>query len=341
MEWCLASHGGYVKVGEHEFHPAKVLTLKEGAPEKARAECREELRESDEETILAQFPSPIAVHYQRFLHGPDEALRKLSSMRDTWEGVIHLLWALAIAEMAHSGIGGQPILISEGTSSRRLRADDLRSDRLATRLSVLEALTERQRKEGRSSALSDVVPNGVIGELRRLNSVRNDFSHLATLSETQAQKMVSEFTPLLHASLVDLLGLSKIELCRLRGLKQRAGLSAEVELLIGQARSGRTKYEPLNLSSLKLNLSKVGKYDRVLARLKNTLLDLSPHFYSCADANGHGTRVLLFKKRQAGICHFEVVGESLPETSEAELHQPEFDRIQQALVNHVSGGSEE
>ena len=38
--WCLEQFGGYVRVGEHEFHPAAVLTLKEGATESARDECR-------------------------------------------------------------------------------------------------------------------------------------------------------------------------------------------------------------------------------------------------------------------------------------------------------------
>ncbi|WP_146772445.1 hypothetical protein [Burkholderia cenocepacia] len=60
-QWCLDMFEGYVRVGEHEFHPAEVLRLKPDVVEKTISECRSQLLDQDDETICAQFPSPIAI----------------------------------------------------------------------------------------------------------------------------------------------------------------------------------------------------------------------------------------------------------------------------------------
>src|SRR5687768_15256380 len=92
-QWCLDTFEGYVKVGEHEFHPAEVLRLKPDVIDGTIAECKSQLLEQDDETICDQFPSPVAIPYQQAIHGPREPIRRLTRMRDTWEGLINLLSA--------------------------------------------------------------------------------------------------------------------------------------------------------------------------------------------------------------------------------------------------------
>jgi hypothetical protein len=214
-EWCLQNFEGYVQVGEHEFHPAGVLTLKEGAVEKARTDCKQQLRDEDEETICSQFPSPVAVPYHQFLHGPRDPTKRLLRMRDTWEGMIHLLWSLAIAEAIQIGTSGAPVHVIEWDSRRLLRAKDLRSDSVALRIAVLDGLVEHWRQQGIRSLVADLIPIGVVDELRRLNAVRNGFSHTGAPSDTQSNQLIAESAPLLHESLVDLLELTEVQLFRL------------------------------------------------------------------------------------------------------------------------------
>ena len=67
------------------------------------AECRSLLRAEDDDTVCDQFPAPVAIPYQQVIHGLREPARRLTRMRDTWEGLINLLAAMVIAEAVAIG----------------------------------------------------------------------------------------------------------------------------------------------------------------------------------------------------------------------------------------------
>lgn len=340
--WCLERFGGYVQVGEHEFHPAAVLTLKEGATERAKEDCRTQLQAEDEETICEQYPAPVAVPYHQFLNGPREPMRRLTRMRDTWEGLIYLLSALAVAEAVRVGVGDNPVMVVERGSRRPLRARDLRSDKLSVRIGVLDGLLENWRSSGVRAAVAALIPIGVVDELRRLNTVRNGFSHLGTLSDSQARNLIDETAPILRDSLVDLLDLASVQLVRLSRVIPGAPPTAEVESLNGHASSRRIRDLALDTDSgpLVMQAGQIDVYDRVLAKLGDRVVDLSPYFYACDDASGHHTRIAFFKKQGDGKCHLEVVGESVALASDATLHAQEFARCETAILGHSGGGDD-
>lgn len=333
---CLDEHGPVV-VGGHEFHPAAVLALKEGALDRAREEWKTWQREDDEATVCDQFPAPIAIPFQQFLEGPREPGRRLTRLRDTWEGLINVLAGLAVAEATAIGIGTPPVQVIDSTSRRAVKHKDLRSDRIAIRIGLLEGLLESWNKAGVKSELARLIPVGIPSELRRLNSVRNGFSHLGTLSDHQARKLIDESSPILHEVLVDLLFLADVQFLRLVKIVPGAPPSAEVDFLNGHSTARRIRDLPLDPAwqQVVLHCVKVGDYDRVLARLGDRCLDMSPYFYACDDDSGHHTRVLAFKKRHATACELEVVGEATVLTSDAPLHAPDFDRCERAILGAV------
>jgi hypothetical protein len=333
-QWCLDTFDGYVAVGEHEFHPAEVLRLKPGVTEKTMAECKSRLYAQDDETICDQFPSPVAIPYQQALYGPREPIRRLTRMRDTWEGLINLLTAMIVAEVGAVGRGAQPVQLIETAAKRLLKHKDLRSDRLSVRIGMIEGILESWRASGIRSVLADLIPTGLPAELRRLNTIRNGFSHLGTLSDVQANRFVEESRPILHEVLVDCLFLAETQLVRLIKVTPGSPASAEVDSLNGHSTARRFRDLDLDAEAQKVVMQsgKVGSYDRVLAKIRSRCLDLSPYFYACDDDSGHHTRVVFFKKRSADIWHLEVVGESVELTSEANLHIPDFARCAIAVI---------
>jgi hypothetical protein len=342
-EWCLDTFGGYVVVGEHEFHPADVLRLKPGVTEKSMEDCRSQLLTQDDETVCDQFPAPVAIPYHQAIHGPREPGRRLTRMRDTWEGLINLLAAMVIAEAAEIGVGAAPVHVIETASKRLAKPKDLRSDRLSVRIGVLEGILESWRAAGVRSVLADLIPPGLPAELRRLNAVRNGFSHLGTLSDTQASRLVQESRPILHEVLVDCLFLADTQLVRLIKVTPGSPPSAEVDSLNGNSTARRIRDLDLDSDTQRVVMrsGKVGTYDRVLAIVASRCLDLSPFFYACDDESGHHTRIAFFKKRSGGWCHLEVVGQSLELSSEAELHAVEFARCQSAIFGSEQGVDDE
>jgi hypothetical protein len=342
-QWCLETFDGYVTVGEHEFHPADVLRLKQGVPERAMEECRSQLWIQDDETICDQFPAPVAIPYHQAIHGLREPCRRLTRMRDTWEGLIHLLEAMAIAEVAAVGRGQAPVQVIETASKRPLKHKDLRSDRLSVRIGILEGILENWRAAGVSSILGDLIPPGLAAELRRLNAVRNGFSHLSTLSDAQAAQWVEQTRPILHEVLVDCLFLAETQLVRLIKVTPGSPPSAEVDSLNGNSTARRIRDWDLDPDTQRVVLrsGRIGPYDRVLARVRSRCLDLSPFFYACDDDSGHHTRIAFFKKWSGSQCHLEVVGESVELQSGAELHVSEFARCEVAVLGDEQGTHDE
>lgn len=342
-EWCLDTFGGYVVVGEHEFHPADVLRLRPGVTERSMEDCRSQLLIQDDETVCDQFPAPVAIPYHQAIHGPREPGRRLTRMRDTWEGLINLLAAMVIAEGAEIGVGAAPVHVIETASTRLAKPKDLRSDRLSIRIGVLEGILESWRAAGVQSILADLIPPGLPAELRRLNAVRNGFSHLGTLSDTQASRLVQESRPILHEVLVDCLFLADTQLVRLIKVSPGSPPSAEVDSLNGNSTARRIRDLDLDSDTQRVVMrsGKVGTYDRVLAIVASRCLDLSPFFYACDDESGHHTRIAFFKKRSGGWCHLEVVGQSLELSSEADLHAAEFTRCQSAIFGSELGADDE
>ncbi|BEP70823.1 MULTISPECIES: hypothetical protein [unclassified Variovorax] len=338
-QWCLDAFEGYVRVGEHEFHPAEVLRLRSDVVDKTIAECKSQLLEQDDETICSQFPSPLAIPYQQAISGPRDPLRRLTRMRDTWEGLINLLSAMVIAEAKIVGVGVPPVQVIESASRRAIKHKDLRSDKISIRIGMIEGILESWRGSGVRAVLADLIPIGLPAELRRLNSVRNGFSHLGTLSDMQATHLVEESRPILHDALVDCLFLADTQLVRLIKMTPGSPPSAEVDRLNGHSTARHVSDLELDADAQKvvMQAGKVGSYDRVLAKVRSRCLDLSPYFYACDDDSGHHTRIAFFKKRAAGMCHLEVVGDSLPLMSAATLHAHEFAHCEVAVVGSQGG----
>lgn len=341
--WCVDTFGGYVRVGEHEFHPAEVLRLRTGVPERTMVECKSHLLTQDDETICDQFPSPVAIPYQQVIHGPREPIRRLTRMRDTWEGLINLLDAMVIAEVGVVGLGATPVQVIETASTRSLKHKDLRSDRLSVRIGMLEGILENWRSHGVQSVLADLIPVGLPAELRRLNLVRNGFSHLGTLSDAQATRLVEESRTMLHEVLVDCLFLAETQFVRLIKVSPGSPPTAEVDSLNGNSTARRIRDLALDAETqnVVMRAGKVGSYDRVLAKVGSRCLDLSPYFYACDDDSGHHTHTVFFKKLSGGQCHFEVVGVSRELTSEANLHASEFARCETSLFAGSAGAGNE
>ena len=340
-KWCEDSYG-IIEIGSEQFHPADILdALAVDAARRGRNEAKETLRADTEEAACEQFPSPIAVPFHAFLYGSSNPLERLLRLRDTWEGLIHLLSALALSECASLAvpINGFKIRSSEANGFVACKSKDIRTDGLALRIGLIEGIFLRCSELGIALQVSRVLPLELVAEIRRLNTIRNGFSHALTKSEDQAQAIIDEAHPLLREVLVDLSALGDVELLRLRQIKPGSPSIAEVERMNGHAQSRRIRQLPLEpaFSPIALASAPIDGLDRVLAKIGPKLIDLSPFFYALNDSTGHRTRVAYFKSKKDGNWNMEVVGESEPVDRQEAPHEAQMARFYSLL----GGGANE
>ena len=329
-EWCESSFG-MISVAQEEIHPADILD--KCAPDAARrghADALAQVRTDLEQTVCGAFPAPIAIPFHAFLEGPRSPLIRLHRLRDTWESLIRLLAAVALSEAASSSVSLAPLAIREGKDQgwRPCKRRDLTSDKLSVRIGLIEGVVHQAHELQVDLQVATFLPMDVIGEIRRLNVVRNGFSHEATKSEAQARRIVEDVYPIFREVLLDLRELQKIDLIRLQ--KIQPGHIAEVEPLTGHAQSRRIKEIKLDdaASAVAFSATPLDGMDRILARFGGKTLDLSPFLYAADDATGHRTRILDFKCKDADEWHLECVADSTITKSPAPQHESILARLE-------------
>lgn len=336
--WCESSYG-IVELGQEVFHPADVLDkLAPDAARRGRDDASAQVRTDLEQAVCEQFPAPIAIPFHAFLEGPRQPLTRLHRLRDTWESLVRLLAAIALSEAAGIAAHLGPLVLREGEDQgwRKCSRRDLFSDKLSVRIGLVEGVLHRASELGVDLKLASLVPRATLREVRRLNVVRNGFSHESTKSDAQAKDIIDEAYPVFREVMLDLRDLQSIELIRLYGI--RAGGNAEVERLIGHAQSRRISELILDAEAAAIAISAkpIDGMDRVLARLDGVTLDLSPFSYAADDSTGHRTSVLDFKCKKDGEWQLECVADSTIRISPATLHDAILVRFESLVGGEAS-----
>ena len=337
--WCESSHG-MVEIGQEVFHPADVLeTMAPDAARRGRDECSAMIRTDLEQAVCEEFPAPIAVPFHSFLEGSRSSLTRLHRLRDTWESLVRLLAALALSEAAAIATSLTPLALRDGMGWRPCKRRDLLSDRLTVRIDLVEGVVRRAHELGLNLRIASLLPIDVLGEARRLNVVRNYFSHAPAQSEVQAKEIIEESYPVLREILLDLRDMQSISLIRLHSIQ--AGGKAEIERLKGHAQSRRISELALDADAAMLVMSAtpVDGMDRVFAFVDGLTLDLSPFLYAADNDTGHRTNVWGFKYKKNNEWHMECVADSTTKISPAVAHEARLVHFDSLLGQVVGEGA--
>jgi len=336
----LVETGGMVEIGVESFHPADILdALAPAAARRGRDDVASQMREDIEQAVCERFPAPIAVPFQAFVEGPHAALARLQRLRDTWESLIRVLASIALAEAASYDRQFASLMIRDGANQgwRACKRRDLFSDKLSVRIGLIEGVLQRAHERKVPLRLAAIVPQDVLAEIRRLNVVRNGFSHGAAMSEGQAQKLIDEAHPVVVDLLLDLRGFQDVELMRVCAV--RPGSRAEVEKLVGHAQSRRIRELALDQGALNVVAAAepVDGLDRVLVQIDGVMLDLSPFVYASDDETGHRTRIFQFKSKNADSWGLECVADATTKSSPCAAHEAQLARFEARFLGAGDG----
>lgn len=331
---------GMIEIGQEQFHPAQVLDkMAPDAARRGRDECLAKIRMDLEQDVCDHFPLPIAVPFHSFLEGSRSSLEQLLRLRDTWESLVRLLAALALSEAAISDISLTPLVLRDRRDQawRECRRRDLLTDRLAVRIGLIEGVLHQAREREADLKVASLLPIDLLDEIRRLNVVRNSFSHELAKSEVQARAIIDDAYPVLREVLLDLREMQDIDLIRIRSIQ--TGGKVEVERLNGHAQSRSISELTLDdkAALLLMCATSVEGMDRVFARVGELNLDLSPFFYAADDDTGHRTRVWCYKFKRENKWHMECVGDSTTRSPAAQPHEARLVHFESLLGRNGEG----
>jgi len=294
--------GGTLDILGYQPRPSFVLfTMSPDTYEATFSDFTQQREEGIKESVCNQFPSPIAYYFYRFENGYESDLQRLHLLRDTWESVIDILHALAVAECRHRNI--QVV--------DPLKFKDLFTDSVAKRLENIEGITTQLSAAGILPAVAKISPSATLAAMKELNQSRNAFSHSAAQSEAQARSWISECYVDVVEVLAELDGLEDIQIVRY--LSQVDGTTLRCEIFRGHS-STRTIQNIKISHQQMLDSAKYFQQGQMLVIADGLIFGLRPMVYFREDGVGHTTRLCIFRKTRGEEpdrrLEYEVIGEA-------------------------------
>lgn len=252
-------------------------------------------------SVFNNYPSPIAYYFYRFKNGYENETQRLLFLRDTWEAIVNVLHALAIAESRFRKI----------QLSAPLKFKDLLTDSIAQRLENIEEIARQMSAAGIAPEFSKIATVRVVAAMRDLNQSRNAFSHSAAQSEIQARNWVDECYDDVLDILEDLDGLQFIQIIRYLG--QPDALTLRGEMFKGHGATKTIQNVTLDNKQVQ-DSSCYFQQGHMLVLIGKLIFSLKPTIHYREDVAGHMTRLCVFRRTHGDLpdrkIEFEVVGEA-------------------------------
>lgn len=276
--------------------------------------------EEIKESVYNQFPSPIAYYFYRFENGYESDLQRLHLLRDTWESVIDILHALAVAECRHRNIS----IVDP------LKFKDFFTDSVAKRLENIEGISAQLSDAGILSAVATISPAATLAAMKELNQSRNAFSHSAAQSEAQARTWISECYIDVVEVLAKLDGLENIQIARY--LSQVNGTTLRCETFRGHS-STRTIQNIKISHQQMLDSAKYFQQGQMLVIADGLIFGLRPMIYYREDGVGHTTRLCIFRKVRGQApdrrLEYEIIGEATRHEEDRDTFTTEINELRE------------
>lgn len=321
-EWLDEQHAeqsGPLDILGYQPRPSFVLfNLSQDTYQAAFDDFQRQREEQLKERVFNDFPSPIAHYFYRFENGYENELQRLHLLRDTWEAIVDVLHAIAVAECRSLSFSlTDPITFK-----------DILSDSVAQRLLNIERIITHAQAKGIDLRVADIVSISTLQTMRDLNQSRNSFSHSGAQSASQARTWISECYEDVMSVLDDLRGLADVQV--LRHIGQVDARTLRCEVFRGH---GFTK----TINSIALTDDQIRDSQRffqqgqILVCCNESIFGLRPLVYCREDTSGHTTKLCMFRKARGDApnrrIEYEVVGESVCWEEDRAVFKAEIDEL--------------
>lgn len=299
--------------------PSVVLfSLSQDTYQAGFADFQAQRQEEIQQVVFEDFPSPIAHYFYRFENGYENELQRLHLLRDTWEAIVDILHAIAVAECRFRRmLLSDPVAFSHFLSSS-----------IAQRLLNVERIINCADVQGVPLLVSQIAGAPMLATMRELNQSRNGFSHSATQSESQARTWIGECYEDVIDVLDSLRGLANTEILRYMG--QIDGNTLRCETFKGHGFTRTIHNVTLSADQIR-DSQRYFQQGQVLISAGESVFGLRPFIYYREEASGHATKLCMFRRTLGDAprrqLEYEVVGDAVRWEQDRAVFKPDLDEL--------------
>ncbi len=326
---------GDIVIAGISFAPSRILfDMDAVAYEAAYNEFQEQAFDELKDVIYNSYPSCIAYNFRLSEkgEGATDPVRKLLHLKDTWESVVFMLFALVMGEVRHKSINlkaatvfksfsptGTPVYVSFNTR------DHIVTDAIKPKIHAIKAVVTFSKANG-LGLQCEAIEEALLDKLLELQDIRNDISHHTAPTPEEAEAELMQVVPLFKEMLVLTEFLQECRILRFENFATKC----KCEEFNGHALN--KEFGEFDFGTQQPYVLSLGQ-EQLFVEWNGEVYSISPFMHYDKDATGRKSYLSFYKGKKAGKFWYE------PLTKRTEITfdplQPRFDAEQATLVTLI------
>lgn len=299
---------GQITIAGFSAMPSRILfEMDYEAYKQELLDFKEQEFEELKNVIYNSFPSCIAYNFRLSEkgEGAGDPIRKLLHLKDTWESIVFVLYAIVWGEIRSKSINlkacqvfkqfdtlNNPIY--ESFNSKRLL-----SDAIKIKIQNIKAIVAFS-KTNNLNLKCEIISEELLDKLLELQDIRNDISHHAAPTREQAIEELKLVIPLFQEMLVESSFLEDVRILRFESY------SSKCKCEVFNGHSLNKEFEELDFGLNQAQVIGFGN-DKLFTEWQGSVFSLSPFLHFDKDNTGHESYLSFFKGKKEGKYWFEPV----------------------------------
>ena len=316
------------------FLPSRVLfEMDVVAYEEAYNESKEQEFEELKDAVYNLYPSCIAYNFRLSEkgEGASDPIRKLLHLKDTWESITFVLYAIVWGEIRNKAVDLKPVQILVAVAPngnlvyKSFNTERLISDAIKTKIQSIKAVIMHAQSNN-LGLICEVIPVALLDKLLELQDVRNDISHHTAPTREEAEEELRNVVPLFKEMLLLTGFLQDCKILRFESY----GAKCKCEEFNGHALN--KEFDDYDFGAKQAYVLSLGQ-EQLFLKWDDDIFSLSPFLHFDRDGVGRESYLGFFKGKRDGKYWFEPITRRV-EVSFDQL-QVRFDAEQTALLNLI------
>ena len=252
--------------------------------------------------IFDAYPACIAYNFRLSERGEGagDPVRKLLHLKDCWEAIIFVLYALVMGEVRKRGVGlkSVQVFVSHDAGGNpifaNLNTDKILSESLKQKLYNIKAIVEHLKGDWLDDVRCECIEVSLIDDLIQLQDIRNDLSHHNTPTREQAEAELKLVLPIFREMLMKTKFLENCKIFRFDSYSSNCHCESFNGHFLNR------EFENLTLNEPKRNYVIGLNKEQVFVFWDNEVFSLSPFLHFDKDTTGHESYLCVFKGKRQG-----------------------------------------
>ncbi len=300
---------GDIEIAGIPFQRSRILyELATDTYQDAFDEFQEQEFQELKQNVFDEYPACIAYNFRLSEkgEGATDPVRKLLYLKDSWEAIVFVLYAMVMGEVRHKkidmkmvqafvslGAGGNPIYANFNT-------DKILSDAIKQKTQNIKAII-RHCKSNALGFKCEEIDVTLLDDLLQLQDIRNDISHHAAPTREQAETELTQVIPLFREMLTKT---RFLENCRVLRFENFA-IQCRCEFFNGH--SLNREYDNYTFPDPQRDYVLQLGQEQLFVEWDGECFSLSPFLHFDKDATGHESYVCFYKGKKDGKYWYEPV----------------------------------